>query len=198
MEQDDTDPTGVRETSSSLQPATIRARERKAAAAVEMFIDKHKSYKEIAKKLGYPDANAARVAVERYMEEQLKAHPRSISAMRDMAGRRLDNALRSVAKKAMDDKHPEHLAAVQQYRGIVMDWSKHYGLTAPQQVVVSSPSLEQIEQVAGELLSKGTRQLAEGDIFGDDADDSEVQELHARQQEDGVWSTTDVQEPVDA
>lgn len=180
MEQDPTDPTGVRETSDSVQQATIIARNRKAAMATELYVEKHKTLDVVAEKCGYPDAKAARVAIERFMENELREHPRSISAMRDMAGRRLENALRQVSKKALKPSDPEHLAALVQYRGIISDWVKVYGLQAPQQVIVSNPTNDAILEVALRIQQQGAPQLREGDIFGDDAPDDEVRELEAR------------------
>lgn len=183
MEQDPTDPTGVRETSSSVQKATLVARQRKAAMAADLYVERHKTYEQIAKKCGYPDARAARVAVENFLAEELREHPRSIGAMRDMAGRRLDNLLRQTAKKALNPKDPEHLAAAQQYRGIIGDWAKLYGLHAPQQVVVSNPTSDAIVELAMQISMQGVPQLEQGDIFADDADDSEILELQRKQEE---------------
>lgn len=198
MEQDPTDPTGVRETTSSVQKATTIARNRKAAMATELFVEKHKTLKEVAKKCGYPDAVAARVAIERYMENELREHPKSISSMRDMAGRRLDNLLRATAKKALDPENPEQLMAVQQYRGIVGDWSKLYGLHAPQQVIVSNPTSDAILEVALRIQQQGAPQLDEGDIFDDDAPDDEVLALEARRNGTDIVDAETVEETVDA
>jgi hypothetical protein len=180
MEQDPTDPTGVRETSKSVQRATTIARNRKAAMAVDLYVEKHKPLDVVAKKCGYPDATAARVAIERYMENELREHPKSISMMRDMAGRRLENVLRSVSKKALNGDSDEHLAAVREYRGLINDWVRIYGLQAPQQVIVSNPTSDMIMEVALRIQQQGAPQLEEGDIFGDDAPDDEIRELEAR------------------
>lgn len=181
MEYDATDPTGVRETSTSVQKATLDARRTKAAAATDAYIEKHKTLKEVAKKFGYPSPHAALVAIEKHMAEELRTHPRSIPAMREMAGRRLEQLLRSVNKKALDPDNPEHLNAVVVSRGIIETWSKNYGVAAPQQLIVSNPTQEAIEAMAQELLAAGTPQLPVGDIFGDDADDSEILALEAKQ-----------------
>lgn len=198
MEQDSADPTGVRETSGSVQKATTIARQRKAATATNLYVEKHKTLKEVAKKCGYPDANAARVAIERYMETELREHPRSISAMRDMAGRRLENLLRQVSKKALEPEDPEHLAAVMQYRGIIGDWAKLYGLIAPQQVVVSNPTNDMILEVALRIQQHGVPQLDEGDIFDDTAPDEEVLALERRRNGTDIIDGELVEEKVDA
>lgn len=198
MEQDPTDPTGVRETSKSVQQATTIARNRKAAMATELYVEKHKTLKVVAQKCGYPDATAARVAIERYMENELREHPKSISMMRDMAGRRLENVLRPVAKKALDGDSAEHLAAVVQYRGLISDWVGIYGLRAPQQVIVSNPTSDMIMEVALRIQQQGAPQLEEGDIFGDDAPDDEVRALEARASEAGTSESEGTADIVDA
>lgn len=180
MEQDPTHPTGVRETSTSVQQATLNAREEKAAAATYMYIEEHKTLDKVARKLGYPTAQDALRAIEKHMAERLKTHPRSQALMRDMASRRLESLSRSVWKKANDPNDPEHLAANARAQSVVMDWVRLNGLAAPTQVVVSNPTTEQIEMMASQILSVGAKPVREGDIFGDDADDSEIQALEAR------------------
>lgn len=180
MEQDPTDPTGVRETSKSIQQATTIARNRKAAAATYLYVEKHKTLKEVAKKCGYPDAGAARVAIERHMESELREHPRSIAAMREMAGRRLEQLTRSTNKKAQDPDHPEHLAAVREQRANIESWVKIFGLQAPQQVVVTNPTSDAIMEVAMRLVGQATPDVEPGDIFSDEAPDDEVRALQAR------------------
>ena len=183
MRQDPSHPTGVVETSSSLQVETVAARERKADAAVDMYVNKDKTLKQIARKLGYPTEVMALAAIEKRMQEHLRFHPRSTSAMREMAGRRLERLLRGVMAKADNPDDPEHLNAVTVARGVIGDWTKLYGVQAPTQVVVSNPTTEAIEARVHEIISQGAPKMTEGDIFGDDADDSEILELERRRQD---------------
>lgn len=179
MEQDPTDPTGVRETSTSVQQATLDARKQKSAAATYLYVEEHKPLDKIARKLGYPDGKAALRAIEKYMADELRENPRSQAMMRDMASRRLEMLSRSAWKKATDPNDPEHLAANARAQSVVESWIKLNGLAAPTQLVVSSPTAEQIEMVATQILSVGQKAAEEGDIFGDDADDSEILALTA-------------------
>jgi hypothetical protein len=183
MEQDPTDPTGVRETSSSTQVATLLAREQKADMAIELYIDRNRDLDMVARKCGYPSRVDALRAIERRMAQLLAENPRNQALMRDMASRRLEALSRSVWKKATNPKDPEHLQAHARAESVVMNWVKLNGVAAPQQVVVSNPTSEAIEAIAAEIAARGAKQLAEGDIFADDADDSEVRALQARAEE---------------
>jgi len=186
MEYDETDLTGVRETSSSVQLATLKARSSKAAAATFMRVELSMDADEIATHLGYPDGRAVRAAVDRFLEQELKDNPQSISRMRLMAARRLENMLRPVMKKALDENHEEHLAAVARAQGLIKQWTDLYGLEAPKQVVVTNPTSEMIDAYAERILQAGQPKHETGDIFGDDADDSEILALEARRAEEPV------------
>lgn len=182
MEQDPTDPTGVRETSTSVQQATLTAREEKAAMATELYVEKNKTLEVVARKCGYPSGVDALRAIEKFMAKMLAESPRNQALMRDMASRRLEQLSRSVWKKANDPKHPEHLQAHARAESVVMNWAKLNGVQAPQQVVVSNPTSEAIEAIAAEIAARGAKDLPEGDIFDENADDSEVLALQARQE----------------
>jgi hypothetical protein len=183
MKQDPTHPTGVAETSSSLQVETVAARERKADAAVDMYLEKNKTLKVICRKLGYPSESAAMRAIELRLIEHSKANPKTQASVREMIGRRLERLARSVANKAYDPSDPEHLNAVTVLRGILSDQAKLYGATAPQQLIVTNPTTEAIEAMAHEFMSHGTITQAEGDIFSEEADDEEVLALEARRRD---------------
>lgn len=183
MRQDPTHPTGVAETSTSLQVETISARDRKADAAVQAYINKDWTLAKICRKLGYPTEVAALAAIEKRMQEYLRFHPRSQAAIREMAGRRLERISRVVMKKAENFGDPEQLAAAREARGLIMDFVKLYGAQAPQQIVVTNPAQEQIEDMARRLTSNGAPALPVGDIFGDDADDAEILALEQRRKD---------------
>ena len=58
----------------------------------------------------------------------------------------MERLLRSVYKKATDPDHPEHLAAVRTSVAIIDRWARIYGIDAPTEVVVYSPTAGEIEQ----------------------------------------------------
>lgn len=172
MEQDSTHPTGVRETSSTLQPETTRARNRKAWAAAEAYFEKH-DWDEVAEAFGYPDGRAAQLAAERVMEAEAKENPRSLALMRQYASRRLERLVRARWTDAISDSETA-LASHDRALRSIDRWIKLHGLDAPTEVIVHSPTQDQIEAFVARVVNHGRPELPEGDIFGEDADDSEV------------------------
>lgn len=174
MEQDPTDPTGVRETSTSLQPETVRARMRKAWAAVEAYWECH-DWDEVAEMHGYPDGRAAQLAAERAMELEAKENPKSLALLRNYANRRLERLLRARWKDATAEEPTEtSLASHDRALRTIDRWIRLNGLDAPTEVVVHSPTQEQIEAFVARVVNHDRPMLEEGSLFSDDADDSEV------------------------
>lgn len=166
MQQDSTDPTGVSVTRKGQggPPATaIRARERKANAALQMKMA-GADWSDIAEVLGFPTARQAMVAVERSLEKGLKTES-SQAMMRAMAGKRLERLLRSCWPKAIDPENPEHLIALTKAREIIDRHAKLYGLDAPTEVVVHSPSVRELEQWVAKVTASQLPQVEEYDIF---------------------------------
>jgi hypothetical protein len=161
MQQDSSDPTGVSGNENSA--GVVRARERKANAAVQLRIA-GASWTQIADILGYPTARAAFVAFEKAMERELHTE-QSQNRLRDLAGRRLDSLLRSVWGKASNAEHPEHLAAVGRARDIVDRQIKLYGLDAPAEVVIHSPSQAELDQWVARVVQTEVPALEEANIF---------------------------------
>lgn len=166
MQQDSTDPTGVRvpeRKAGGPPPEAVRARERKANAALQMKMA-GADWADIAEVLGYPTARQALVAVERALEVGLKTE-QSQAMMRSMAGKRLERLLRSCWPKAIDPENPEHLVALTKAREIIDRHAKLYGLDAPTEVVVHSPSMRELEQWVAKVSASQLPQVEEFDIF---------------------------------
>jgi hypothetical protein len=159
--QDSSDPTGVALVSGKASKEIVRARERKAFAALELRID-GADWSTIAEALGYPTARAALVAVETALERKLTITDKA--KLREMAATRLEGLLRSVAPKAKDQTSPEHLAAVGRYREIVADFRKLYGLDAPSEVLVSTPTQREIDDLVGRHVAQQLPDVEEADI----------------------------------
>lgn len=172
MAQDSSDPTGVRDDSASGNSEVARARERKANAALQLVMDDGASWIEVAEVLGYPTARAAKVAVEQALERNLQTSDRE--HMRRYVAVKLDRLLRAVWGKAIDDENPEQLAAVTVARGLMQDGVKLWGLAAPSEVVISSPSEREIEAWVASVNQKSMPELEEADIFSGDVVDGEV------------------------
>ena len=176
-EQDPTDPTGIKDLSPRGESETTRARDRKANAAIQLKIA-GATWDEIAQTVGYPSARHAIVATEKALEKELHSEE-SQKAMRSMAGKRLERLLRGVWTKAIDTSHPEHLLAVDRARLLIDRHAKLYGLDAPTEYVVSSPSAAQLETWVASVIQQKRPALEEADIFDievleDEGDDGAV------------------------
>lgn len=169
--QDPEDPTGVSGDGERDNTAIIRARDRKANAAIQLRVA-GASWTEIAETLGYPTGRAALVATERALEKELKSEENQ-TAMRSLAGKRLERMLRGVWSKAIDPSHPEHLLAVDRVRLLIDRHAKLYGLDAPTQFVVNSPTQAELERWVSTVVQQGRPALEEGDIFDADWEESD-------------------------
>lgn len=179
VSQDSTHPTGVSDTSPRGGSEVARARDRKANAAIQLRIA-GASWDEIAQSLGFPTPRAALVATERALEKELKSEE-SQTAMRSMAGKRLERLLRGVWTKAIDPQHPEHLVAVDKARQLIDRHAKLYGLDAPTEFVVNNPAQAELEKWVATVISESRPALEEADIF-----DAEV--LEGGEDDDAVSS----------
>lgn len=152
IEQDSTDPTGVRapvRTRDDPGSAAGRARNRKASAALTLALG-GMGWDDIALAVGYPTARTARVAVEKALEKQLTSEE-DRAKLRRLASARLDRLLRSVWTKAVNPDHPEHLAALAKARDVIADHRKLFGLDAPAEVIVHNPDQAEIEAFVARL-----------------------------------------------
>lgn len=154
-----------------------RARDRKANAAVQLRIA-GASWDEVAQVIGYPSARTALVAVERALEKELHTEENQ-KQMRRLAGQRLERLLRGVWTKAINEKHPEHLLAVDKARQIIDRHAKLYGLDAPTEFVVSSPTASELEKWVSTVINETRPALEEGDIFDAEIIDDEEEAKEA-------------------
>lgn len=175
MEQDPTEPTGVRETTKTLQRNTVEARYRKAVAAMKLRVDDYMEWDDIAEVLGYPSGPHAQLQAEKAAKELFENDEGSMKVLRRYASRRLENLARSAHGKAMDEEHPEHLAAVDRELKVVAQWISLWGLAAPTEVVVSNPTSDQLAQWVAAV--QGKKEIEEADIFAEeDIVDAELME----------------------
>jgi hypothetical protein len=176
--QDSSDPTGITSDYEKGHEGkeVIRARNRKANAALQMKLAKA-GWDEIAEVLGYPTARAARVAVERALELDMRQEDNR-QYLRTMVDRQLDRLLRAVWAKAIDPEHPEQLAAWDKARAAIADHRKLYGLDAPTEVTVHQATAAEIEAWIQRVSPTHQVELEEADIFeeGDIVDADVVNE----------------------
>jgi hypothetical protein len=162
MRQDPTDPTGVFDDSPRGNKEVKRARDRKANAALQLHIA-GLIPDEIAEQLGYPDGGAVRVAIELALEREL--HEESRNEMRKMVGLRLQRLTKAVWAKAIDPSSPEQLAAQREARANLAEFTRVFGLAAPTEMVVHTPTAQELENWVTTVVSKSVPQLEEADIF---------------------------------
>lgn len=170
MQQDSTDPTGVRGETSGEKAggrkvngnSVSAARSRKAAAAIELSLG-GADWGEIARILGYPTARLAKVATERTLAKQLTDTDRE--KLRALASKRLDRLLRAVWSKAIDPEAPEQLAAAGRARELIADHRRLWGLDAPSEVVVTSPSQAELDAWVARVVSQQVPDVPEYDII---------------------------------
>src|SRR5215475_7110801 len=110
------------------------------------------TWHEIAVGLGYPTERQALVSTERALVKQLQSTD-DREKMRRLAGARLERLLRSVWPKAIDPDHPDHLTAVTKAREIVDRHAKLFGLDAPQEIVVHSPTQTELEAWVARVIA---------------------------------------------
>lgn len=175
MRQDSSDPTGVVADTPGSEPA--RARDRKANAALQMKLA-GATWEEIAEAIGYPTGRQALIATERALEKELHTE-KSQSHMRGLAGKRLERLLRSVWAKAINPDHPEHLQAIARAREVIDRHAKLYGLDAPTEFVVSSPTASQLEAWVAQVVETKSPRLEEGDIFDAEVVEDESEDARA-------------------
>lgn len=174
--QDSEHPTGVSIVEGTGSKELVRARTRKASAALALSLA-GADWKQIAKTCGYPTPRAAKVAVELALEKRLT--PMDREHLRKLVSGRLDSLLRSVWEKAHDDDSPDHLPAVGRARDLIADHRKLWGLDAPMEVMVTSPTQRQLEDWVARVLSTQTPPVDDFDIV--DADIVEEDEPDAVQ-----------------
>lgn len=165
--QDSTAPSGVSSNLADERAGPTRtlhaARHRKADAAVSLRLA-GASWSEIATTLGFPTPRQALVATERALARQL-VQVEDREKMRAMAGARLERLLRSTWPKAIDPENPDQLVAVSKAREVIADHRKLFGLDAPAEFIVHSPTQSEIERWVSSILTSQAPPVEEYDII---------------------------------
>lgn len=178
--QDPDEPTGVGSDRSprhnSAGGSSSRPRTRKADMAVSMRLS-GASWAEIAQVCGFATPRAALLATERALIRRLDEEDKA--QMRQLAGARLERLLRGVWNKAIDSDHPEHLAAVAKAREIIDRHAKLFGLDAPTEIVVHNPTKAELETWVMRVVSAGSPEVEESNIFEAEVVEEEPRALPA-------------------
>lgn len=179
LHQDSTHETGVsddRKGSANSGNSAGKARHRKALGTIQLRAG-HATWEEIALIQGYPSAAAAKRAFEGALVRELRDSGDK-EQMRNMAGVRLNQLLRSVWAKAVDPKSPEQMVALTKARELIAQHAKLFGLDAPTEVVVYNPTMVEIEQWVAVAMGNSTPQVEQHNI------------LEGVEQEDGSYAVS--------
>lgn len=152
---------------------TVAQRKRKADAALSMSLS-GATWGEIAEVLGYATPRQARAATEKALIRNLEREE-DREKMRQKAGARLERLLRGIWNKAINPSDPEQMTAVSRSRELIADYNKLYGLNAPTEVTVHSPSQSELEDWVLRMTATMVPAVEEPDIFDADV----VEELPA-------------------
>jgi len=155
---------------------------RMGAAAVQLRVH-GTSYEDIAMTLGLNSARAALTLVTRELAAQSEGLTEERDALRRVEAARLDELLASVMEKATDQTHDEHLPAIRTAVTIIDRRIKLYGLDAPTELVVHTPTQTELDQWVATMVQHTIPRQAleepdiidvestedeEGDGWGDD------------------------------
>lgn len=173
--QDSSHPTGVSSEHKGGHGPDLTAhvaRNRKADAALSMKMS-GANWSDIAVTLGFPTPRQAMLATEKALVRQLN-EDEDRAKMRQVAGARLERLLRGIWNKAINPNDPEQMVAVSRARELIADHAKLYGLNAPTEVTVHSPTNSELEDWVLQMTATMVPDVAEPDIF-----DAEVIEIEA-------------------
>jgi len=178
--QDRSHPSGVvdeREGRPGDRSEIARQRNRKADAALSMSLS-GATWGEIAEALGFPTPRAARTATEKALVRQLERED-DREKMRRMAGARLERLLRAVWTKAIDPNAPEQMQAVGKSRELIADYNKLFGLNAPTELMVHSPSQSELEDWVLRMTATMVPDVLEPDIYEGEVVEDDARALGA-------------------
>lgn len=133
-------------------------------------------YDEVADALGLGSALDARREAETALAARAWGDEAGRERLRAESGARLERLLRSVWPKATSPDHPEHLPAVRVARELIDRHVRLFGLDAPAEVVIHSPTATEIDRWVANMLATTTSGLRQMEAAVVDAEviDAEV------------------------
>lgn len=131
-------------------------------------------YDEVADALGLTSAQVARDHAERALEARAWDDVQGRDRLRAENGARLERLLRGVWAKATNPDHPEHLSAVKVARELVDRHCRLYGLDAPSEVIIHTPTANEIDVWVSGMIAKSASDLLAMEPEIIDAESSEV------------------------
>lgn len=131
---------------------------RTAAAALALRLA-GAGYDEVADMLGLPTAAVARRHAEDALEARAWEDVDGRNRLRQENGARLERLLRGVWAKATNPEHPEHLSAVKVAREVIDRHCRLYGLDAPAEIIVHTPTASEIDAWVSSMVSTQSADL---------------------------------------
>lgn len=125
------------------------------------------SFVDIARELEYESPQTAKAAYERILAESVDENV-DLPRARALQNARMSRLLQSLWRKALDDKHPDHLAYNRQALDTIRAMNKMNAIDLPTQVEVKvTPSMAAIEAWAADFARQvtGDEITVEADIF---------------------------------
>jgi len=142
---------------------------RMGAAAVQLRVH-GTSYEDIAMTLGLSSPRAALTLVSRELATQGEGMTEERDEMRRVEAARLDELLVGLMEKATNTEHTEHIIAVRAAVTVIDRRIKLYGLDAPTEVTIHTPTQTELDQWVATMVGHAIprQALEEPDII--DAD----------------------------
>lgn len=129
---------GRKKTKTKAQEVAERAKRQKLIRdAFNLKTKGGMSYYEVGEALGVSEATAYRLVLEA-LETTQKITEEEVNSWRDIEATRLENLIRTLAEKANNPNHKEHIRAVEETRKLSESLRKLRGVDAPKHVDVTS------------------------------------------------------------
>jgi hypothetical protein len=135
----------------------------RAAAAVQMAVE-GAAYSDIAKVLDYETPAAAKKAVWNTIGD-VEIDPQEVQRKRELMGRSLGKLLTSCMRRATNPHDPDHTTYVRTSLAIMDRQARLYGLDAPTNLVVHTPTQREIDAYVEQV--RHIHLVAAGDLEAD-------------------------------
>jgi hypothetical protein len=116
-------------------------------------------YDDVAEALGLPSASLAREHAEAALAARAWDDVKGRDRMRAENGARLERLLRAVWGKATNPDHPESLSAAKVAKELIDRLCRLYGLDAPAEVIIHTPTANEIDAWVSGMVAKSTEDL---------------------------------------
>ena len=148
----------------------------RAAAAVKMAVE-GVSYTDIARTLDYESPAAAKKAVWASIGD-IEIDADEVKRKRDLMGKGLGRLLSSCMRRATNPHDPDHLAYARVTLAIFDRQARLYGLDAPTNLVLHTPTQREIDQYVAQV--RQLHLVAAGDVEAEIVDAEVIEDAHTQ------------------